>query len=102
MEEISYNTIYRLLKYHIKNPITREYVYYVKKHLEEIIKQIAEESIIELNCINELRRFHNLPPLKRIHTTKVLNTHYSYAGIGKTGDDQTKARTVLSQAVEIT
>lgn len=64
--QISYNTIYRILKEYFRISVSKEYVESVKYFLEEIIKDIATGSKSEFDSLNELRRFHNLKPLKRI------------------------------------
>ena len=72
---LSYNSIYLNLKSHIRDyQISRTYVLDVMSILDDTIKEIATDSVTNLDRENELRSINNLKPIKRIHTENLLNT----------------------------
>lgn len=68
-ETIPYKLIRRILKTHTDKEVTREGVTYVKEFVENLLKEIAEESIREQEEQNRLRQIQNLPQLKRIQVS---------------------------------
>ena len=68
-ETIPYKLVRRILKTHTQKDITREGVICVKEFVENLLKEIAEESIREQEEQNRLRRIQNLPQIKRIRVS---------------------------------
>jgi len=68
-ETIPYKLVRRILKTHTDKEVTREGVIYVKEFVENLLKEIVEESIREQEEQNRLRQIQNLPQLKRIQVS---------------------------------
>ena len=78
---LSYNSVYLILKSHIDEyQISRAYVEDVMSILDDTIKEIATDSVTNLDRENELRSINNLKPIKRIHTETLLSTQV-YTGV---------------------
>jgi hypothetical protein len=73
MTELPYRTVKRILKENVNGEVTHQSVVCVKSFLDNLCKDIAKASLKEFEKYNELRRFHNLPKVKRIPSSIYKN-----------------------------
>ena len=66
---VPYHTVRGILKEHISNEVSKEYVNNVKCILDELIEVIAIASLEELDKSNSLRSLHNQRLIKRVDDT---------------------------------
>jgi hypothetical protein len=77
---IPYNTVYQISRQYTPGfSISGGYVDCLKYVLDDVIKELVEASLCNLNESNNLRTFHSLQPLKRLHKDVLENTtKYKY------------------------
>ena len=71
--EIPLNTVKRILKEHIKGDVTQEGVIYVRDLIQDMLIQLADNSVVEQERTNGLREQLGIRKCKRIDKSIFIN-----------------------------